>query len=80
MAAMSAKWRSIRKPASWQIVRYAAVDDVGRAVNPMIIHGQTHGGIAQGIGQALMEQCFYDPQSGTASVRLVHGLRDAARR
>jgi carbon-monoxide dehydrogenase large subunit len=42
------------------IVKYSAVDDVGRAVNPMIIDGQTHGGIAQGLGQALMEQCFYD--------------------
>ena len=46
------------------IVRYTTVDDVGRAVNPMIIHGQTHGGIAQGAGQALMEHCIYDPNSG----------------
>jgi aerobic carbon-monoxide dehydrogenase large subunit len=46
------------------IVRYAAVDDVGRAVNPMILHGQTHGGIAQGVGQALFEDCHYDPQTG----------------
>ena len=36
-----------------EIVSYAAVDDVGRAVNPLIIHGQVHGGIAQGVGQAL---------------------------
>jgi carbon-monoxide dehydrogenase large subunit len=43
-----------------EVVKYSAVDDVGRAVNPMIIDGQTHGGIAQGLGQALMEQCFYD--------------------
>jgi carbon-monoxide dehydrogenase large subunit len=43
-----------------EIVRYAAVDDVGRAVNPMILHGQTHGGIAQGVGQALLEDCAYD--------------------
>ena len=43
-----------------QVVRYAAVDDVGTAVNPMIIDGQTHGGIVQGIGQALMERCIYD--------------------
>ena len=42
-------------------MRYAAVDDVGRAVNPMILHGQTHGGIAQGVGQALLEDCAYDP-------------------
>ena len=47
-----------------EIVRYAAVDDVGRAVNPGIIEGQVHGGIAQGVGQALLEQCYYDPQSG----------------
>ena len=40
------------------------MDDVGRAVNPLIIHGQTHGGIAQGIGQALLEQCFYDAETG----------------
>jgi aerobic carbon-monoxide dehydrogenase large subunit len=46
------------------IVGYAAVDDVGRAVNPMILHGQTHGGIAQGAGQALLEDCRYDPQTG----------------
>ncbi|MCC6532162.1 MAG: xanthine dehydrogenase family protein molybdopterin-binding subunit [Burkholderiales bacterium] len=47
-----------------EIVRYAAVDDAGRAVNPMIIHGQTHGGIVQGVGQALYENCYYDPRSG----------------
>jgi len=47
-----------------RIERYAAVDDVGRAINPMIIHGQVHGGIVQGAGQALLEQCWYDPQSG----------------
>jgi carbon-monoxide dehydrogenase large subunit len=47
-----------------EIVRYTAVDDVGRAVNPLILHGQTHGGIAQGAGQALFEQCVYDPASG----------------
>lgn len=46
------------------IVRYSAVDDVGRAVNPMIIHGQVHGGIVQGVGQALQEQCWYDRESG----------------
>ena len=49
-----------------ELARYTAIDDVGRAVNPMIIHGQTHGGIAQGMGQALMEHCVYDPESGQA--------------
>jgi carbon-monoxide dehydrogenase large subunit len=47
-----------------EVVRYASVDDCGRAVNPLLIHGQSHGGIAQGIGQTLWEQCVYDPQSG----------------
>jgi len=42
------------------IVRYSAVDDVGRAVNPMIVHGQVHGGIVQGLGQAIMENVHYD--------------------
>ena len=47
-----------------ELVRYSAVDDVGRAVNPMILDGQTHGAIAQGVGQALWEQCVVDPPSG----------------
>jgi carbon-monoxide dehydrogenase large subunit len=46
------------------LVRYATVDDVGRCINPMIVHGQTHGGIAQGVGQALWEGCVIDPESG----------------
>ena len=49
-----------------ELSRYTAIDDVGRAVNPMILHGQTHGGIAQGMGQALMEHCVYDPETGQA--------------
>ncbi|MGE5269178.1 MAG: xanthine dehydrogenase family protein molybdopterin-binding subunit [Thiohalocapsa sp.] len=47
-----------------EIVRYSAVDDVGRAVNPMIVHGQVHGGILQGVGQAMREQVVYDRESG----------------
>jgi carbon-monoxide dehydrogenase large subunit len=47
-----------------EVVRYSATDDVGRAINPLILHGQTHGGIAQGVGQALWEQCVVDPASG----------------
>ncbi|MEM9355191.1 MAG: molybdopterin cofactor-binding domain-containing protein, partial [Pseudomonadota bacterium] len=46
------------------ITRYVAIDDVGRCINPMIVHGQTHGGIAQGVGQALLELCPIDPDSG----------------
>ena len=47
-----------------EVVRHANVDDCGRAVNPLILHGQTHGGIAAGIGQALWEECHYEPASG----------------
>jgi len=46
------------------IARYSVVDDVGRVINPMIVHGQTHGGIAQGVGQVLMENCVYDEGTG----------------
>ena len=46
------------------ITRYTTVDDVGRCINPLIVHGQTHGGIAQGVGQALWEQCVIDETSG----------------
>jgi len=42
--------------------RMTAVDDVGRVINPMIVAGQIHGGLAQGIGQALLEGCVYDDQ------------------
>src|SRR5215472_5004440 len=47
-----------------KIARYASVDDVGRCINPLIVHGQTHGAIAQGVGQAMWEQCYTDPESG----------------
>ena len=47
-----------------RIARYAAVDDVGRCINPLIVDGQTHGGIVQGVGQAIREQCALDPDSG----------------
>jgi carbon-monoxide dehydrogenase large subunit len=43
-----------------QVVAFTAVDDVGRVVNPMIVEGQVHGGVAQGIGQALLEGALYD--------------------
>jgi carbon-monoxide dehydrogenase large subunit len=47
-----------------QIVRYTSIDDVGQPINPMIVDGQVHGGIAQGVGQALMEDLQVDPVSG----------------
>ena len=47
-----------------EIVASTAVDDVGRAINPLILHGQAHGGIAQGYGQALLEHACYDLETG----------------
>jgi aerobic carbon-monoxide dehydrogenase large subunit len=46
------------------IVRYCVIDDVGTVVNPIGLKGQIHGGVAQGLGQALMEQVVYDRESG----------------
>ena len=46
------------------IERYTVVDDFGRIINPLMLEGQVHGGIAQGIGQALLEHAVYDPQDG----------------
>ena len=46
------------------IARYTIVDDFGRTINPLMLEGQVHGGVAQGIGQALLEQAVYDPDSG----------------
>jgi carbon-monoxide dehydrogenase large subunit len=46
------------------IDRYVVVDDVGKVINPMICHGQIEGALAQGIGQALMENIAIDPESG----------------
>jgi carbon-monoxide dehydrogenase large subunit len=46
------------------ITRYASVDDVGRCINPLIVDGQTHGAIVQGIGQAMWEQVYVEPSSG----------------
>jgi len=47
-----------------EIVALTVIDDCGRSVNPLIVHGQHHGAVAQGIGQALIERCVYDAASG----------------
>ncbi len=47
-----------------RLVSYVAVDDYGTLVNPLLTESQVHGGIAQGVGQALMEHALYDPESG----------------
>jgi len=49
-----------RETGAAQIVAFTAVDDFGKVINPMIVEGQVHGGLAQGIGQALTEMCAYD--------------------
>jgi carbon-monoxide dehydrogenase large subunit len=46
------------------IVGWSCVDDVGRVINPLIVHGQVHGGIAQGVGQAMLENAVYDGATG----------------
>jgi len=49
---------------AYDVVRYTTVDDVGRAINPLIVDGQTHGGIVQGAGEALGELCAIDAETG----------------
>ena len=49
---------------SLTVISHATVDDPGRAINPMILKGQAHGSIVQGIGQAMIENGYYDPDSG----------------
>ena len=62
-----------------EVLAFTAADDFGNIVNPMIVEGQVHGGLAQGIGQALLEAAAYD-ETGQLTDRLAHGLRHAARR
>jgi len=45
-------------------VSYSVLDDFGRIINPMLVAGQVHGGVAQGLGQALLENCVYDAETG----------------
>ncbi len=47
-----------------EIVKYTVVDDFGKVINPLLLAGQVHGGIAQGVGQALLERCVYESESG----------------
>ncbi|WP_264656856.1 xanthine dehydrogenase family protein molybdopterin-binding subunit [Azospirillum canadense] len=47
-----------------EVVGYSVVDDFGTVVNPLLVIGQVHGGVAQGIGQALQERVVFDPESG----------------
>jgi carbon-monoxide dehydrogenase large subunit len=47
-----------------EIIQFVAADDFGKIINPMIVEGQVHGGVAQGIGQALLEGTHYDAETG----------------
>jgi carbon-monoxide dehydrogenase large subunit len=61
------------------LVRYVAVDDCGRVINPLLVDGQIHGGIAHGVGQALFEQIVYTPEGQLATGTFVdYGLPTAA--
>jgi carbon-monoxide dehydrogenase large subunit len=61
-----------------RIRSYVAVDDVGHVVNPIIVEGQVHGGIAQGIGQALYEEAVYDAEGNLVTGTMVDYLVPAA--
>lgn len=47
-----------------KVVSYKVLDDFGRVINPMLVAGQVHGGVVQGLGQALLENCVYEPDTG----------------
>jgi carbon-monoxide dehydrogenase large subunit len=57
-----------------QLIRYVAVDDVGKVVNPMIVDGQIHGGLAQGVAQALFEEAIYDDEGTLLTSSLTNYL------
>ena len=61
-ARTSPRWRSTPRPGGSTIRQYVCVDDIGNALNPLIVEGQVHGGLAQGIAQALFEEANYDEQ------------------
>ena len=60
------------------IRKYVCVDDIGKVINPMIVEGQVHGGIAQGIAQALYEEAVYDDDGNLVTGSLVDYLVPAA--
>ncbi|MGZ5292236.1 MAG: xanthine dehydrogenase family protein molybdopterin-binding subunit, partial [Actinomycetota bacterium] len=61
-----------------EIVRYVAVDDCGTVINPMIVEGQVHGGVAQGIAEAMFEEALYDEQGNLTTSSLTQYLVPAA--
>jgi carbon-monoxide dehydrogenase large subunit len=61
-----------------ELVRYLAVDDVGTVINPMIVDGQVHGGIAQGVAQALYEEAIYDDEGNLTTGSMLSYLVPSA--
>jgi carbon-monoxide dehydrogenase large subunit len=61
-----------------RLVRYVAVDDVGNVINPMVVDGQVHGGIAQGVAQALWEEAVYDADGNLVTGSLTNYLVPSA--
>jgi carbon-monoxide dehydrogenase large subunit len=61
-----------------EIVRYVAVDDVGNVINPMIVDGMVHGGVAQGIAEALYEEAVYDASGNLMSSTMTQYLVPSA--
>ena len=59
-------------------MRYVAIDDVGRVINPMVVDGQVHGGIAQGVAQALFEEAVYDEDGNLVNGSLTNYLVPSA--
>jgi len=60
------------------LIRYVAVDDVGKVINPMIVDGQVHGGVAQGVAQALFEEAVYDEDGNLITGSMVNYLIPSA--
>ena len=73
-----ARSRWTPRPARSKIRSYVAVDDVGKVVNPLIVEGQVHGGIAQGIGQALFEEAVYDAEGNLLTTTMADYLLPSA--
>jgi carbon-monoxide dehydrogenase large subunit len=61
-----------------ELVRYVAVDDCGPVINPMIVEGQVHGGVAQGIAEALYEEAIYDEQGNLITSSMTQYLVPSA--
>src|SRR4029079_18061481 len=61
-----------------EIVKYVAVDDCGTVINPMLVEGQVHGGVAQGIAEALFEEAIYDEQGNLMTSSMAQYLIPAA--